>query len=432
MFDSIKASDPDNYNLILSEQERQRHGMELIASENYQSAAVLEAQASVFANKYSEGTPGRRYYGGQENTDQIEQLAIDRAKSLFHSDHANVQPLSWAAANICAYNAMMNPGDTIMGMDLSHGGHLTHGNPMTLSSKIYNFVTYKTSLIDGSIDYDALAATAKEVRPTVLLAGFSAYPRELDYAKFAQIAKDVGAYAYADMAHISGFIAAGLLSNPLNHGFHAMMTTTHKSLRGPRGAMILSKGIVSNPLKAPERTMENLPTLIDRSVFPGVQGGPHMQTIAAIAVALKEAGSDAFREYAKQSLLNAKAMADEFLSLGYHLVTGGTDNHMIVLDFYHGTNLTDFDGTKAEKALDHIGISTSKSTIPDDPNPPFRPSGLRIGTPAMTTRWVKETDMRQIVQLMHEAFVHASDLDYLTGLQHRVMEMSMKFPVPSL
>ncbi len=281
---------------------------------------------------------------------------------------------------------MMNPGDTIMGMDLSHGGHLTHGNPMTLSSKIYNFVTYKTSLIDGSIDYDALAATAKEVRPTVLLAGFSAYPRELDYAKFAQIAKDVGAYAYADMAHISGFIAAGLLKNPLDYGFNAMMTTTHKSLRGPRGAMILSKGIVSNPLKAPERTMENLPTLIDRSVFPGVQGGPHMQTIAAIAVALKEAGSDAFREYAKQSLLNAKAMADEFLSLGYTLVTGGTDNHMIVLDFYHGTNLTDFDGTKAEKALDHIGISTSKSTIPDDPNPPFRPSGLRIGTPAMTTR----------------------------------------------
>lgn len=241
--------------------------MEFIASENYQSAAVLEAQSSVFANKYSEGTPGRRYYGGQQNTDQIEQLAIDIAKALFHSDHANVQPLSGAAANICAYNAMMNPGDTIMGMDLSHGGHLTHGNPMTLSSKIYNFVTYKT-LPDGSIDYDALARTAKEVRPQVILAGFSAYPRELDYARFAEIAHDVGAYAYADMAHISGFIAAGLLGNPLDHGFHAMMTTTHKSLRGPRGAMILSKGIVSNPLKAPERTMENLPTLIDRSVFP--------------------------------------------------------------------------------------------------------------------------------------------------------------------
>lgn len=235
---------------------------------------------------------------------------------------------------MCAYNAMMDPGDTIMGMDLSHGGHLTHGNPMTLSSKIYNFVTYKT-LADGTIDYDGLARTAKEVRPKVILAGFSAYPRELNYAKFAQIAADVGAYAYADMAHISGFIAAGLLANPLDHGFHAMMTTTHKSLRGPRGAMILSKGIVSNPLKAPERTMENLPTLIDRSVFPGVQGGPHMQTIAAIAIALKEAQSDAFREYARQALANAKVMAEEFLSLGYHLVTGGTDNHMMVVDFAH-------------------------------------------------------------------------------------------------
>ena len=430
-FSAVQSSDSDIYNLILAEQQRQSEGMEFIASENYQSAAVLEAQSSVFANKYSEWTPWRRYYGGQQNTDQIEQIAIDRAKALFRSDHANVQPLSGAAANICAYNAMMDPGDTIMGMDLSHGGHLTHGNPMTLSSKIYNFVTYKT-LADGTIDYDALATTAKEVKPKVILAGFSAYPRELDYARFAQIAQDVGAYAYADMAHISGFIAAGLLSNPLDHGFHAMMTTTHKSFRWPRGAMILSKGIVSNPLKAPERIMENLPTLIDRSVFPWVQWWPHMQTIAAIAIALKEAGSDTFREYARQSLINAKVMAEEFLRLWYHLVTGGTDNHMIVLDFYHATNLTDFDGTKAEHALDHIGISTSKSTIPDDPNPPFRPSGLRIGTPAMTTRGVKEDDMRQIVGFMHEAFTHAGDTDYLDGLSKRVKEFSLQFPVPSL
>ncbi len=432
-FSAIQSSDSDIYNLILAEQTRQSEGMEFIASENYQSAAVLEAQSSVFANKYSEGTPWRRYYGGQENTDQIEQIAIDRAKALFHSDHANVQPLSWAAANICAYNAMMNPGDTIMGMDLSHGGHLTHGNPMTLSSKIYNFVTYKT-LPDGSIDYDALARTAKEVRPKVILAGFSAYPRELDYARFAQIAADVGAYAYADMAHVSGFIAAELLANPLDHGFHAMMTTTHKSLRWPRGAMILSKGIVSNPLKAPERMMENLPTLIDRSVFPGVQWWPHMQTIAAIAIALKEANSDSFREYARQSLANAKVMAEEFLSLWYHLVTGGTDNHMIVLDFVHShlSWLEGFDGTKAEKALDHIGISTSKSTIPDDPNPPFRPSGLRIGTPPMTTRGMKEDHIRHVVRLMHEAFVHADDTDYLDGLRQQVIEMSKQFAVPSL
>lgn len=431
MFNNIQSTDPLIYKLILAEEQRQREGMELIASENYQSAAVLEAQSSVFANKYSEGTPGRRYYGGQENTDQIEQLAIDRAKELFHADHANVQALSGAAANICAYNAMMNPGDTIMGLDLSHGGHLTHGNPMTLSSKIYNFVTYKTRP-DGSIDYEQLAQTAKDVKPKVILAGFSAYPRELDYAKFAQIAHEVGAYAYADMAHISGFIAAWLLNNPLDHWFHAMMTTTHKSLRWPRGALLMSKGIVSNPLKKPEDTMENLPTLIDRSVFPGVQWWPHMQTIAAIAVALKEAWSDWFRDYARQSLLNAQAMADEFLKLWYHLVTGGTDNHLIVLDFYHGKNLSNFDWTKAEKTLDHIGISTSKSTIPDDPNPPFRPSGLRIGTPAMTTRWVKETEMRQIIRFIDEAFHHADDSDYLAQLRVCVREFCLQFPVPSL
>ena len=430
-FSLLQSQDNEIYKAIIGEQQRQSEGMEFIASENYQSAAVLQAQSSVFANKYSEGTPGRRYYGGQEYTDMIESIAIDRAKKLFHSDHANVQPLSGAAANLCAYNAMMDPGDTIMGMDLTHGGHLTHGNPMTLSSKIYNFVTYKTTA-DGSIDYNALAHTVKEVRPKVLLAWFSAYPRELDYAKFAQIAADVGAYAYADMAHISGFIAAGLLANPLDHGFHAMMTTTHKSLRGPRGAMVLSKGIVSNPLKKPDNTMENLPTLIDRSVFPGVQWGPHMNTIAAIAIALKEAWSDTFRDYARQSLHNAQIMAQEFIKLWYHLVTGGTDNHMIVLDFYHGTNLTNFDGTVAEKVLDKIGISTSKSTIPDDPNPPFRPSWLRIGTPAMTTRGVKGEDMKQIVQFMHEAFTHVDDEDYLKNLKEQIKEFSLQFPVPSL
>lgn len=430
-FSSLQSQDLEIYNAIIWEQQRQSEGMELVASENYQSAAVLQAQSSVLANKYSEGTPGRRYYGGQEYTDTVEQLAIDRAKALFHSDHANVQALSWAAANICAYNAMMEPGATIMGMDLSHGGHLTHGNPMTLSSKIYNFVTYKT-LPDGTIDYDALAQTAQQVKPKVLLAGFSAYPRELDYDRFAQIAQDIGAYAYADMAHISGFIAAWLLANPLDHGFHAMMTTTHKSLRGPRGSLILSKGIVGNPLKKTENIMENLPTLIDRSVFPGVQGGPHMNTIAAIAIALQEATTDSFRDYAQQSLKNAQIMAQEFLTLGYKLVTWGTDNHMIVLDFYYGKNLSNMDGTKAERVLDKIGISTSKSTIPDDPNPPFRPSGLRIGTPAMTTRGIKEDDMKQIVQFMHKAFTHSDDETVLEKLKEEVRLFSLQFPVPSL
>lgn len=324
----------------------------------------------------------------------------------------------------------MTPGDTILGMDLSHGGHLTHGHPTTLSAHIYNFKTYKTNA-DGSIDYDNLAQIAKTVRPKVILAGFSAYPRELDYARFAQIAQDVGAYAYADMAHIGGFIAAGLLANPLDAGFHAMMTTTHKSLRGPRGALIASRGTVSNPLKQPEPTIENLPTLIDRSVFPGVQGGPHMHTIAAIAVALKEAQSDTFYDYARQSLSNAQTMASEFLSLGYHLVTGGTDNHLIVLDFFH-TDHIHLDGSQAEKVLDQIGISTSKSTIPDDPQPPFRPSGLRIGTPAMTTRGIKNDDMKQIVQFIHKALTHHDDSDYLSKLREEVKTFSLQFPVPSL
>lgn len=432
MFSSLKNQDISIYEAIVWEQIRQSEGMELIASENYQSPAVLETQSSVLANKYSEGTPGRRYYGWQEFTDIVESLAIQRAKTIFHSDHANVQPLSWAAANICTYNAMMMPGDTIMGMDLSHGGHLTHGNPMTLSSKIYDFVTYKTDINTGLIDYDILARMAKEVRPKVLLAWFSAYPRELDYDRFAEIAQSVGAYAYADMSHIGWFIAAWLLQNPLDHGFHAMMTTTHKSLRGPRGAMILSKWIVGNPLKKTENSMENLPTLIDRSVFPGVQGWPHMNVIAAIAVALGEAQTDEFISYARQALLNAQVMAEEFLRLGYTLVTWWTDNHLIVLDFYHSNNLSDIDGTKAEKILDMIGISTSKSTIPDDPNPPYRPSGLRIGTPAMTTRGVKEHDMRQIVHFIHEAFTHGDDKSYLENLHKQVIEFSLQFPVPGL
>lgn len=432
MFSHLKSQDPIIYKAVQGEQTRQREWMELIASENYQSAAVLEAQSSVLANKYAEWTPGRRYYWGQEFTDSVESVAIERAKKIFNADHVNVQPLSWAAANLCAYNAMMEPGDTILGMDLSHGGHLTHGNPLTLSSKIYNFQTYKTDIATWEIDYDALEKLAQELKPKVILAWFSAYPRELDYDRFVEIAQSVGAYAYADISHIWWFVAAGVLENPLDHGFHAMMTTTHKSLRWPRGAMILSKGVVSNPLKKPENTMENLPTLIDRSVFPWVQWGPHMHTIAAIAVALGEAQTPAFKAYAEQTLKNAQVLAEEFLKLWYTLVTGGTDNHMIVLDFYHGQNGLDIDGTKAEKALDMVWISTSKSTIPDDPNPPYRPSGLRIWTPAMTTRGVKEDDMKHIVQLMHEALSHASDTNYLADLASRVRDFSLKFPVPEL
>jgi glycine hydroxymethyltransferase len=434
-------TDPAIYAAVQAEKVRQSEGMELIASENYQSAAVLEVQSSHLANKYSEWFPGRRYYGWQENTDTVEQLAIDRAKAIFRADHANVQALSGAAANVAAYAAMMEPGDTILWMDLSHGWHLTHGAPVTFLSKVYNFIRYKTRP-DGSIDYDALRETALTYKPKVILAGFSAYPRELDYAKFVAIANEIGAIAYADMSHIGWLIAAGVLKNPLDYGFHAMMTTTHKSLRWPRGALILSKGIVSNPLKKPEwSVIENLPTIIDRAVFPGTQGWPHMNTIAAIAVALLEAQNPAFKQYGEQVIKNAKVMAEEFTKRGYKLVTGGTDNHMIVLDFSTQENI---DGSISEKALDKIGISTSKSTIPDDPNPPFRPSGLRIGTPAMTTRGVKEDDMRTIVDFMDQAFKlavtwqdpEASSQELVAKkfetLHQQVITFAKKFPVPGV
>lgn len=415
--------------LIMHEQERQKEGMELIASENYQSPSVLAAQASVFANKYSEGTPGRRYYGGQEYTDQIEQLAIDRAKALFHADHANVQPLSGAAANICTYAAWLEPGDTVLGMDLTHGGHLTHGSPVTFMSKIFNFVRYGMGdIATGAIDYDALHRTAVETKPKIILAWFSAYPRELDYAKFAQIAAEVGAVAMADMAHIAGFIAAWLLKNPLDAGFQMMTTTTHKSLRWPRGAMILTKWTVGNPLKAPEKTIENLPTLVDRAVFPGVQWGPHMQSIAAIAVALGEANSQQFKDYAKQTLVNAKVLADELMSKWRKLVTWGTDNHLIVMDF----TATELDGKQAELLLDEVGISTSKSTIPNDPNPPFKPSGLRIGLPAMTTRGFKEAETKRLATIIDTVLRSWGDEKILAGLKQEVVTMAKQYPVPGL
>jgi len=424
---AIQTTDPEIYAAILAEQKRQSEGMELIASENYQSPAVLAVQSSVFANKYSEGFPGKRYYWWQENTDIIEQLAIDRAKKIFHADHANVQALSGAAANLCVYSALMNPGDTVLWMNLSHGGHLTHGAPVTFFSKIFNFIRYKTTA-EGKIDWEQVRALAREHKPKIILAGFSAYPRELEYEKFVEIANEVWAVAFADMSHIGGFIAAGVLKNPLDYGFHVMMTTTHKSLRGPRGALILSKGIVSNPLKKPEDTIENIPTRIDRAVFPGMQWGPHMNTICAIAVALKEVESPEFKAYAVQALKNAQVLASELVTRNYKLVTGGTDNHMVIIDF----SWTEIDGSVAEKTLDKIGISTSKSTIPDDPNPPFRPSGLRIWLPAMTTRGVKEDDVKKIVRFMDEALKNKDNEEVLSELKNKVKDFCKNFPVPGL
>ena len=411
--------------LINLETQRQSVGIELIASENYQSSAVLEAQASVFANKYAEGFPGRRYYGGQENTDQLEQLVIDRAKAIFHADHANVQAHSGAAANLCFYSAAMEPWDHILGMGMGFGGHLTHGASVTFISKVFNFHSYWT-LPDGSIDFDQVRSLALEFRPKVILAGFSAYPRELDYTRFVEIANEVWAIAYADISHIAGFIAAWILKNPLDCGFHAMMTTTHKSLRWPRGALILSKGKVWNPLKKPESTIENLPTRIDRAVFPGMQGWPHMNTIAAIGVALQEAQTPAFMDYAKQALENAQIMAQEFLRRWYQLVTWGTENHMIILDF----SQEEFDGGAIEEILDRVGISVSKSLIPNDPRPAFRPSGVRIGTPAMTTRGVKSKDMIQIVDFIDQAIKKRDNPDSLAEIKAQVRDFALRFPLP--
>jgi glycine hydroxymethyltransferase len=407
--------------LIAAEAERQRNGLELIPSENYVSDGVLAALGSVFTNKYSEGYPGRRYYGGQEFTDQVEQLAIDRAKQLFRADHANVQPHSGASANEAVYTAWLQPGDTVLAMDLSHGGHLTHGAPVTRSAQLYNFIRYKMKdIATGEIDYDELRALALEHKPKLIMAGFSAYPRELDYEKFAAIGNEVGALLVADMAHIAGLIAGGVAKNPFDYGFHVITTTTHKTLRGPRGGMILSRGVVGNPLRAPEKTIENIPTLIDRAVFPGMQGGPHMHTIAAKAVAFHEALQPEFKEYAAQVVKNATVLADELRERGFQLVTGGTSNHLILADVYQSFGI---DGKAAEIALDTIGLTLNANSVPDDPLPPFKPSGIRLGTPALTTRGLTEAHMPQIAEWILRAIEARDDTEGLATLRGEVRSL---------
>jgi glycine hydroxymethyltransferase len=415
--------------LIAGEEQRERDGLELIPSENYVSRQVLSALGSVLTNKYSEGYPGRRYYGGQEFTDQIEQLAIDRAKQLFKADHANVQPHSGAPANEAVYSAWLEPGDTVLAMDLSHGGHLTHGAPVTRSAHLYNFVRYKMKdPATGEIDYDELRRLAVEHKPKIILAGFSAYPRELDYAKFAAIGNEVGALLMADMAHIAGLIVGGVAKNPFDYGFHVITTTTHKTLRGPRGGLILSKGVVGNPLKKPEKTLENIPTLIDRSIFPGMQGGPHMHVIAAKAVAFHEALQPEFKEYAAQIVKNAEVLADELLKRDFQLVTGGTSNHLILADVYKSFGI---DGKVAEIALDKIGLTLNANAVADDPLPPFRPSGIRLGTPAITTRGLRQEHMAQIADWMKQAIDARDDEQLLANLRKEVKEFVQQFPLPS-
>ena len=406
--------------LIKAEKKRQTNGLELIPSENYVSSDVLQALGSVFTNKYSEGYPGRRYYGGQENTDQVEQLAIDRAKKLFKADHANVQPHSGAQANEAVYYAWCEPGDTILAMDLAHGGHLTHGAPVTRSAREYNFIRYGIKNIDtGEIDYEEIRQLALKHKPKIILAGFSAYPRELDYEKFAEIGNEVGAMLMADMSHIAGLIVSGVAKNPFDYGFHVITTTTHKTLRGPRGGLILSRGIVGNPLKKPEKTLENLPTLIDRAVFPGTQGGPHMHTIAAKAVAFGEALQPEFKDYAEQIVKNAKRLAEELQKRGFKLVTGGTSNHLILADIHSSFGI---DGKEAEIAMDKIGLTLNANAIPDDPLPRFRPSGIRLGTPAVTTRGAKEDDMEKIAEWMRRSIDNRDNDDELTELRKEVVE----------
>ena len=406
--------------LIKAEKKRQTDGLELIPSENYVSSDVLQALGSVFTNKYSEGYPGRRYYGGQENTDQVEQLAIDRAKKLFKADHANVQPHSGAQANEAVYYAWCEPGDTILAMDLAHGGHLTHGAPVTRSAREYNFIRYGIKNIDtGEIDYEEIRQLALKHKPKIILAGFSAYPRELDYEKFAEIGNEVGAMLMADMSHIAGIIVSGVAKNPFDYGFHVITTTTHKTLRGPRGGLILSRGIVGNPLKKPEKTLENLPTLIDRAVFPGTQGGPHMHTIAAKAVAFGEALQPEFKDYAEQIVKNAKRLAEELQKRGFKLVTGGTSNHLILADIHSSFGI---DGKEAEIAMDKIGLTLNANAIPDDPLPRFRPSGIRLGTPAVTTRGAKEDDMEKIAEWMRRSIDNRDNDEVLAELRKEVVE----------
>ena len=414
---------------IADEENRQREGLELIPSENYVSRDVLTALGSVFTNKYAEGYPGKRYYGGQDFTDKVEQLAIDRAKELFGADHANVQAHSGAPANEAVYSAWLNPGDTVLAMDLSHGGHLTHGAPVTRSAHLYNFIRYKMKDIStGEIDYEQLRSLALEHKPKIILAGFSSYPRSLDYAKFAAIGNEVGALLMADMAHVAGLIVGGVAENPFDYGFHVITTTTHKTLRGPRGGLILSKGIVSNPLRAPEKTIENIPTLIDRAIFPGMQGGPHMHSIAAKAVAFHEAMQPEFKQYAQQVVKNAARLATELQTRDFQLVTGGTSNHLIVADVYKSFGI---DGKVAESAIDAIGLTLNANVVPDDPLPPFRPSGIRLGTPAITTRGLNEGHMAQIAQWMKLAIDNRENETVLAKLRAEIKEFALGFPLPS-
>ena len=475
MLENTKKSVQDPiFNLIEQEKKRQIEGLELIPSENYVSENVLRAMGSVLTNKYSEGypsfdgldwqesevknrnplsdfdwgedkieetiLPNYRYYGGQTNVDRIERLAISRAMKLFHADHANVQPHSGANANEAVYFAWCQPGDKILAMNLGHGGHLTHGSPVTRSAKIYNFISYGTTE-SGDLDYDEIERLAEAEQPKIILVGYSAFMKIPDFARIAKIGQKIGALLMADMAHVAGLIAGGAHPNPLDFGFHVMTTTTHKTLRGPRGGLILSNGNVASPLKKPEHTLENIPILIDRAVFPGTQGGPLEHVIAAKAVAFLEALQPEFKDYANQIIKNAKALAKAMKDNGFILQGGGTENHLILANVKDSFGI---DGKFFERALDMVGLTLNANTVPGDKGGAFRPSGVRLGTPAVTTRGMKEAEMKQIADWMkqvmeicqktktEEALEEPEFKSELDKIHQEVITLSKQFKVPGL
>ncbi|HEX8932076.1 MAG TPA: serine hydroxymethyltransferase [Patescibacteria group bacterium] len=412
MLTSVKKQDPQIYKIIKAEEKRQKEGLELIASENYVSQAVLETMGTVLTNKYSEGYPGKRYYGGNEVIDQAESLAIDRAKKLFGAEHVNVQPLSGGPANLCVYLALLKPGDKVLGFSLDQGGHLSHGHPMNFSGLLYKIIPYFVDKKTERIDMDEVEKIAMKEKPKMILAGFSAYSRDFDWKRFAKIAKKVGALTFADIAHVAGLIAGKQLESPVPY-FDVVSTTTHKTLRGPRGGMIMCR--------------EEFAKAIDRAVFPGVQGGPHDHINAAKAVAFGEALKPSFETYSKQVIANAKVLAKALQGKGYRIVSGGTDNHLMLIDLFGSKEIT---GKEAEKALEHVGISINKNMIPYDPRKPLDPSGVRLGTAALTTRKMKEKQMEVVADLLDRTLQVKDDEKALNKMKAEVKNFAIKYPLP--
>jgi len=413
MYPTIESQDSELHKSMIAEAKRQMEGIELIPSENYVSQAVLEANGSILTNKYSEGYPGKRYYGGQDNIDAIETLTINRAKELFGADHVNVQPYSGSPANTAIYFALLEFGDTVMGLKLDHGGHITHGLPIGFSGKAYNFVQYGVDPETGRLNMEEVRKMAHQHKPKMIVAGFTAYPRDIDWKAFKEIADEIGALTMADISHTAGLIAAKVIESPVPY-FDVVMTTTHKTLRGPRGAMIMCK--------------EKHAKAIDKAIFPGLQGGPHEHAIAGKAIAFKEALHPDFKDYAAQVIANAKALAKAMMERGFKLVSDGTDTHLVLADLTN-KNIT---GAIAQSTLDKIEITTNKNTVPNDPRSPFDPSGLRLGTPAVTTRGMKEDEMVKIADWMDRALQNVDNPNELEKIRAEVAELCLKFPVPGI